>query len=41
VAGLAVQRLIQALLSRGRVDLPAGEMMTFAQVKEVLGRVVA
>jgi 2-methylisocitrate lyase-like PEP mutase family enzyme len=37
VTGLAVQRLIQALLSRGRVDLPAGEMMTFAQVKEVLG----
>jgi 2-methylisocitrate lyase-like PEP mutase family enzyme len=37
VAGTAVQRLIQALLSRGRVDLPAAEMMTFAQVKEVLG----
>ncbi len=37
VAGTAVQRLIQSLLSRGRVDLPASEMMTFAQVKEVLG----
>jgi 2-methylisocitrate lyase-like PEP mutase family enzyme len=37
VAGTAVQRLIQSLLSRGRVDLPAEEMMTFAQVKEVLG----
>jgi 2-methylisocitrate lyase-like PEP mutase family enzyme len=37
VAGTAVQRLIQSLLSRGRVDLPATEMMTFAQVKEVLG----
>src|SRR5262249_21521159 len=37
VAGTAIQRLIQALLSRGRVDLPAAEMMTFSQVKEVLG----
>jgi 2-methylisocitrate lyase-like PEP mutase family enzyme len=37
VAGTAIQRLIQALLTRGRVDLPAAEMMTFAQVKEVLG----
>jgi 2-methylisocitrate lyase-like PEP mutase family enzyme len=37
VAGTAVQRLIQSLLSRGRVDLPAAEMMTFAHVKEVLG----
>src|SRR5262245_57019785 len=36
VAGTAIQRLIQALLTRGRVDLPAGEM-TFAQVKELLG----
>jgi 2-methylisocitrate lyase-like PEP mutase family enzyme len=37
VAGAAVQRLIDALLTRGRVDLPPGEMMTFAQVKQVLG----
>ena len=37
VAGAAVQRLIQVLLTRGRVDLPADEMMTFAQVKQVLG----
>ena len=36
VAGAAVRRLIQALLTRGRVDLPEGEMMTFAQVKQVL-----
>jgi 2-methylisocitrate lyase-like PEP mutase family enzyme len=37
VAGAAVKRLIDTLLSRGRADMPAGEMMTFAQVKEVLG----
>jgi 2-methylisocitrate lyase-like PEP mutase family enzyme len=36
VAGVAIQRLIQALLSRGRVD-EAGEMMTFAEIKQVLG----
>jgi 2-methylisocitrate lyase-like PEP mutase family enzyme len=37
VAGAAVQRLIRALLSRGRCDLPPAEMMTFDEVKEVLG----
>lgn len=37
VTGTAVMRLIDTLLSRGRVDLPAEQMMTFAQVKEVLG----
>jgi 2-methylisocitrate lyase-like PEP mutase family enzyme len=37
VAGTAVKRLIDMLLSRGRVDLPATEMMTFAEVKKVLG----
>jgi 2-methylisocitrate lyase-like PEP mutase family enzyme len=37
VAGAAIQRLIQALLSHGRVDPAAVEMMTFAQVKQVLG----
>jgi 2-methylisocitrate lyase-like PEP mutase family enzyme len=37
VAGAAIQRLIQALLTRGRCDLPAGEMMTFDQVKDLLG----
>lgn len=37
VAGTAVRRLIDALLTRGRCDLPAGEMMTFAEVKQVLG----
>jgi 2-methylisocitrate lyase-like PEP mutase family enzyme len=37
IAGTAIQRLIQALLTRGRVDLPAGEMMTFGQIKQLLG----
>lgn len=37
VTGTAVMKLIDALLSRGRVDLPPEQMMTFAQVKEVLG----
>jgi 2-methylisocitrate lyase-like PEP mutase family enzyme len=37
VAGAAVQRLITTLLTRGRVDSPSGEMMTFDQVKQVLG----
>jgi len=37
VMGTAVRKLIDTLLSRGRVDLPAGEMMTFAEVKKVLG----
>jgi 2,3-dimethylmalate lyase len=37
VTATAVQRLIRALLTHGRVDLPPEEMMTFAQVKELLG----
>jgi 2-methylisocitrate lyase-like PEP mutase family enzyme len=37
IAGTAIRRLIDALLTRGRCDLPAGEMMTFAEVKKVLG----
>ena len=37
VAGTAIQKLIKTLLDRGRVDLPAEEMMTFAQVKKILG----
>jgi 2-methylisocitrate lyase-like PEP mutase family enzyme len=37
VAGAAIRRLIQALLANGRADLPAGEMMTFAEVKRLLG----
>jgi 2-methylisocitrate lyase-like PEP mutase family enzyme len=37
VTGRAVQRLIEALLTRGRVDLPGEEMMTFDQVKYLLG----
>jgi 2,3-dimethylmalate lyase len=37
VTAKAIQRVIQALLSRGRADLSEGEMMTFAEVKHVLG----
>jgi 2-methylisocitrate lyase-like PEP mutase family enzyme len=37
VLGSALQRLIQALLTRGRADLPPEEMMTFAQLKQLLG----
>jgi 2-methylisocitrate lyase-like PEP mutase family enzyme len=37
VTGRAIQRLIQSLLVRGRVDLPESDMMTFAEVKKVLG----
>jgi 2,3-dimethylmalate lyase len=37
VFGTAMRRLIDALLTRGRCDLPAGEMMTFAEVKKLLG----
>jgi 2-methylisocitrate lyase-like PEP mutase family enzyme len=37
VLGAAMQRVIEALVKRGRIDLPAGEMMTFAQIKELLG----
>ena len=33
----AMQRLIDTLLTRGRVDLPPSEMMTFAQIKQLLG----
>jgi 2-methylisocitrate lyase-like PEP mutase family enzyme len=37
VTAAAMQKLIDALLTRGRVDLPAGEMATFAQIKQLLG----
>jgi 2-methylisocitrate lyase-like PEP mutase family enzyme len=37
VTGRAVQRLIEALMTRGRCDLPESDMMTFAEVKKVLG----
>lgn len=37
VAGRAVQRLIDQLKTHGRVDLDSQQMMTFAEVKEVLG----
>src|SRR6516165_4626012 len=36
VASKAIQRVIQALLTTGRADLPESEMMTFAEVKRVL-----
>jgi 2-methylisocitrate lyase-like PEP mutase family enzyme len=37
ICGTAMQRLIQMLVTKGRVDLPAEEMMTFGQIKKVLG----
>jgi 2-methylisocitrate lyase-like PEP mutase family enzyme len=37
VTATAMRRLIDALLTRGRCDLPAGEMMTFAEIKQLLG----
>jgi 2-methylisocitrate lyase-like PEP mutase family enzyme len=37
VTATAVQRLIQALLTRGRVDLQASDMMSFAEIKKILG----
>ncbi|HEX5270719.1 MAG TPA: isocitrate lyase/PEP mutase family protein [Gemmataceae bacterium] len=37
VTGRAVRRLIEALMTTGRCDLPEADMMTFAEVKKVLG----
>jgi len=37
VAGAAIRKLIDALLTRGRCDLPPSEMMTFEEVKKLLG----
>lgn len=37
VAGAAMKRLIEALVTRGRVDDAGIPMMTFAEVKQVLG----
>jgi 2-methylisocitrate lyase-like PEP mutase family enzyme len=37
VAGAAIQKLIEALLTKGRVDSSEAEMMTFGQIKQVLG----
>jgi 2-methylisocitrate lyase-like PEP mutase family enzyme len=37
VLGAAMQRLIAAFVTHGRVDLPPKEMMSFAQIKELLG----
>jgi 2-methylisocitrate lyase-like PEP mutase family enzyme len=36
-ASKAIQRVIESLLSRGRADLPPTEMMTFAEIKQLLG----
>jgi 2-methylisocitrate lyase-like PEP mutase family enzyme len=36
VTGAAVQRLIRALLTHGRAELPPGDMLTFAEVKQLL-----
>ena len=37
VTGFAMQRLIEALLTHGRVDVLSVEMMTFEQIKTLLG----
>ena len=37
VAGAAIRRLIGALLATGRADTPGVEMMTFDEVKQLLG----
>ena len=37
VAGAAIRRLIDTLLTTGRADAPGVEMMTFAAVKQLLG----
>jgi len=37
IAGKAIQKLIDNLLKRGRVDLAADDMLTFAEVKGILG----
>jgi 2-methylisocitrate lyase-like PEP mutase family enzyme len=37
VTGAAMQKLIQALLTKGRVDQPDSGMLTFADIKKLLG----
>lgn len=37
VTATAMRRLIDALLTKGRCDLPASEMMSFAEIKQLLG----
>jgi 2-methylisocitrate lyase-like PEP mutase family enzyme len=37
VTAAAMAKLIDALLTRGRAELPAGEMATFAEIKQLLG----
>jgi 2-methylisocitrate lyase-like PEP mutase family enzyme len=37
VLGAGLRRLLATFLERGRVDLPSGEMMTFDEVKQLLG----
>jgi methylisocitrate lyase len=37
VTGVAMNRLIDALMQKGRCDLPASDMLTFAEIKKLLG----
>jgi 2-methylisocitrate lyase-like PEP mutase family enzyme len=37
VLGAGLRRLIATFLERGRIELPPGEMMTFAEIKQLLG----
>jgi len=37
VTATAMRKLIDALLTRGKAELPAGEMATFAEIKQLLG----
>jgi hypothetical protein len=37
VLGAGLRRLIATFLERGRVELPPGEMMTFNEIKQLLG----
>jgi len=37
VTATAMRKLIDALLTRGKAELPAGEMATFADIKQLLG----
>jgi len=37
VLGAGLRRLIATFLQRGRIDIPPGEMMTFNEIKQLLG----
>jgi 2,3-dimethylmalate lyase len=37
VTAAAMRKLTDALLTRGKADLPAGEMSSFAEIKKLLG----